>query len=250
MLITLGSSSIDHDKRGLSAVGGVLDIQVPQHIIENPTMTFFMGATGVFGYTGLTQQDPRKLLFWSVYQTELPPRDLKHDHASLTAKLKERHGNWTDPIIRQCLEEADIDTIYPIFIMPDLPYWGRDGCLLIGDAAHALPPRTGQGSSQAFEDALTLSLLLENYLDKHAPEEAISRMTQGLYEIRHPRTKRLKDKALMFPEPKMPMSQPMKWVIWTVLFVLTKLAYLTSWVAIVDKWDAEDAVREYLAKEG
>ena len=212
-------------------------------------MIFFMGATGVFGYTGLTQQDHHKLLFWSVYQTDLPPRDLKHDHAALTAKLKERHKDWADPVIRKCLEEADIDTIYPIFVMPDLHHWGKDGCVLIGDAAHALPPRTGQGSSQAFEDALTLSLLLEANLDKHSQENAISRTIQGLYDVRHQRTKRLKDKALMFPEPRMPMSQAMKWVIWTVLFVLTKLAYLTSWVAIVDKWDAEEAVREYLAAQ-
>jgi 2-polyprenyl-6-methoxyphenol hydroxylase-like FAD-dependent oxidoreductase len=223
-------------------------MRLPQHLVDDPCMIFFTGATGVFGYSGLTKQDHNKLLFWSVYQTELPHRDAKHDRAALTAMLRERHGDWSDPIIGRCLKEADIDTIYPIFIMPDLPQWGHDGCVLIGDAAHALPPRTGQGSSQAFEDALTLALLLEHYLEICSLENAVSQVIEGLYDIRHPRTKRLKEKALMFPDPKMPMSFMMKWVLWTILFVVTKLMYLTSWVAIVDKWRAEDIVKNYLDK--
>jgi 2-polyprenyl-6-methoxyphenol hydroxylase-like FAD-dependent oxidoreductase len=227
-------------------VGGILDMQLPQHLIDDPAMIFFTGATGVFGYSGLTQQDHQKLLFWSVYQTDLPPRDLKHDKAALTLKLKERHGDWADLIIRKCLNKAEVDTIYSIFIMPDLPHWGRDGVLLIGDAAHALPPRTGQGSSQAFEDALTLTLLLSSYLGKHDPSDAVAKTIQGVYDVRHERTKKLKDKALAFPEPKMPMSNAMKWLLWTVLFVLTKLMYITSYFAIVDKWDAYDAVEAYI----
>jgi len=236
-------------RRGISAVGGVLNMQLPEHLVNDPAMIFFMGATGVFGYSGLTQEDHKRLLFWSVYQTDLPPRDLKHDRATLTAKLKERHSDWADPIIRDCLENADIGTIYPIFIMPDLPYWGRDGCVLLGDAAHALPPRTGQGSSQAFEDALTLSLLLDAYLDKYPVEEVVPRTIRALYHVRHQRTKKLKDKALAFPEPKMPMSQVLKWAIWLVLFLLTKLAYLTSFFTIVDKWDSLEAVNNYLEQD-
>lgn len=48
-------------------------------------------------------------------------------------------------MIARCLERADIDNIYPIFYMPDLPRWGRDRCVLVGDAAHAMTPATGQG---------------------------------------------------------------------------------------------------------
>ena len=32
--------------------------------------------------------------------------------------------------------------------------------ILLGDAAHAIPPTAGQGASQVFEDASSLSLLL------------------------------------------------------------------------------------------
>lgn len=37
-------------------------------------------------------------------------------------QLRERHGNWTDPLIGQCLEKASLDKVYPIFVVPDLPY--------------------------------------------------------------------------------------------------------------------------------
>jgi 2-polyprenyl-6-methoxyphenol hydroxylase-like FAD-dependent oxidoreductase len=223
-------------------------MQVPQHLLDDPAMVFFMGATGTFGYSGLTQEDHNKLLFWSVYQTDLPPREAKHDHVALAQLLKERHGEWADPVIRKCLDDAVIDTIYPIFVMPDLPHWGHDGTVLIGDAAHALPPRTGQGSSQAFEDALTLSLLLEAHLAKHDIRDTVAKTIQGLYDVRHGRTKRLKDKALAFPEPKMPMSHAMKWVLWAVMFFLTKITYITNQFAVVDKWNAKEAVAEYLQK--
>ena len=48
-------------------------------------------------------------------------------------------------------------------------------CVLVGDAAHALPPRSGQGASQAFEDGQSLGLLLARHLQKHGPAKAISR---------------------------------------------------------------------------
>ncbi len=44
--------------------------------------------------------------------------------------------------------------------IPDLPTWHTDRVLLIGDAAHCIPPYSGQGSAQAFEDAGYLARLL------------------------------------------------------------------------------------------
>jgi hypothetical protein len=57
-------------------------------------MTFCLGATSVFGYTGLQSSDPNKLLFWSVYSTPLPDRMLRLDHDLLTEQLRERQGDW------------------------------------------------------------------------------------------------------------------------------------------------------------
>lgn len=46
------------------------------------------------------------------------------------------------------------------YMIPDLPTWHTNRVLLIGDAAHCIPPYSGQGAAQAFEDAGYLARLL------------------------------------------------------------------------------------------
>lgn len=38
--------------------------------------------------------------------------------------------------------------------MPSVPTWHRDAMIIIGDAAHAVSPSSGQGASMACEDAI------------------------------------------------------------------------------------------------
>ncbi|OTA97860.1 hypothetical protein M434DRAFT_64787 [Hypoxylon sp. CO27-5] len=233
---------------GICAVGGVLHVPLPKHLLDNPSMIFYMGATGVFGYSGLTQSDKSKLLYWSVYETDLPPRGLKLDHDKMIQQLRERHGDWADPLIRQCIEKANLDNMYPIFVMPDLPYWGRDGCVLIGDAAHALPPRSGQGASQAFEDGEALALLLAGYLEKgHDVDEAISRSILGLFEVRAGRVKRIKEEAMRWKDPKMPMSWLRTCGLYISLFILVRVKNIVNYFRRKEPSNVRDAVSRYLA---
>jgi 2-polyprenyl-6-methoxyphenol hydroxylase-like FAD-dependent oxidoreductase len=44
--------------------------------------------------------------------------------------------------------------------VPDLPRWYGRRMLLVGDAAHAASPATGQGASMALEDAVVLAKAL------------------------------------------------------------------------------------------
>ncbi|RQP25262.1 FAD-dependent monooxygenase [Piscinibacter terrae] len=46
--------------------------------------------------------------------------------------------------------------------MPHVPVWHRDRMVLIGDAAHATSPSSGQGASMAIEDAVTLARCLRD----------------------------------------------------------------------------------------
>jgi 2-polyprenyl-6-methoxyphenol hydroxylase-like FAD-dependent oxidoreductase len=48
----------------------------------------------------------------------------------------------------------------PIHKVPSLPRWGAGRTILIGDAAHAVAPHSGQGASMALEDAMFLAKLL------------------------------------------------------------------------------------------
>jgi 2-polyprenyl-6-methoxyphenol hydroxylase-like FAD-dependent oxidoreductase len=52
--------------------------------------------------------------------------------------------------------------IWPFYVIPKLDSWSSEDrrVLLVGDAAHALPPSSGQGISQAVEDVAMLAILL------------------------------------------------------------------------------------------
>jgi 2-polyprenyl-6-methoxyphenol hydroxylase-like FAD-dependent oxidoreductase len=64
--------------------------------------------------------------------------------------------------------------------LPSVPVWRGDRALLIGDAAHAASPATGQGASMALEDAVVLAKALR---DNDSVESALA-----LYErLRRPR---------------------------------------------------------------
>ena len=61
---------------------------------------------------------------------------------------------------------ANKETLYlwPFLKMPKLDHWfsNTGHVLIIGDAAHAVPPSSGQGVNQALEDVYSLTLLLKS----------------------------------------------------------------------------------------
>ncbi|KAK5088916.1 hypothetical protein LTR05_003139 [Lithohypha guttulata] len=237
----------DAQYSGMSAVGGVLNLAIPQHLIDDPSMIFVMGSGGNFGYTGLTQSDKNKLLFWSIFKTPLLKRGLDHDYDLLHEELRERHRGWTDPLIDKCIEKAAIDNVYPVFVMPALPYWGKNGCVLVGDAAHALPPRSGQGSSQAFEDGQTLALLVAGYLERHDTTLAIDKSIASLYNLRHARIDTIRTKALAWADPDMPMPQWKLYALYAFIFIMVRVNNLTSHFHSIDKWDARVEVKKHFS---
>ncbi|KEF32708.1 Salicylate hydroxylase [Marinobacter nitratireducens] len=83
---------------------------------------------------------------------------------ALSAWYDEMHNrflNWPDPV-RHVLKSYDSASLRCIFVhdLDPLPYWHRGNVLIIGDAAHASLPTSGQGACQALEDAWHLSRLL------------------------------------------------------------------------------------------
>jgi len=51
---------------------------------------------------------------------------------------------------------------FPVYDMPVVPTWHRDAMVVIGDAAHATSPSSGQGASMAIEDAIVLAKCLRD----------------------------------------------------------------------------------------
>ncbi|MGZ3638599.1 MAG: FAD-dependent monooxygenase, partial [Ktedonobacterales bacterium] len=50
-------------------------------------------------------------------------------------------------------------------MMPRVPRWHRDTMVLVGDAAHATSPSSGQGASLALEDSIILAKALRDATD-------------------------------------------------------------------------------------
>jgi len=70
---------------------------------------------------------------------------------------------WPD-VVRSALESIEVGklTIWPFYTVPKLDRWTSSDqkVIILGDAAHAIPPTAGQGVNQAFEDAFMLAKLL------------------------------------------------------------------------------------------
>jgi 2-polyprenyl-6-methoxyphenol hydroxylase-like FAD-dependent oxidoreductase len=73
--------------------------------------------------------------------------------------------------------------IREIHDVPSLPAWSAGRTVLIGDAAHAVAPHSGQGASMALEDAQLLAKLLRD-----SRGDNLEKVFRVFEEERRPRT--------------------------------------------------------------
>ena len=153
-------------------------------------LTFTAGLNGYFSYfpaSGFSPEPSPKnqISWWSICEST-PPLSRDILLADLRAQLMERYDSWKSPydtpesrvflsIISLACEPEQGDSelavnrgilILPQYAIERLPRWcsssGR--IILLGDAAHPVPPESGQGVSCAVEDGLALALFLKHYL--------------------------------------------------------------------------------------
>lgn len=99
------------------------------------------------------------LCYWAAAwpDTGGAPEELRQRSLSLNTwkhQLHKRFGHWPEPVA-QAIRDYDPASLKAIFVhdLNPLPRWHQDNLLLIGDAAHAPLPTSGQGACQALEDA-------------------------------------------------------------------------------------------------
>ncbi|KAJ5167894.1 uncharacterized protein N7482_003488 [Penicillium canariense] len=179
---------------GLVGVGGFIPSADVKGLVQKGSMNFIFGGNGFFGYffseSALSASnrdspyhvsEPGDLLaWWSTYEIEECPDRKTLDMADVTRQLRERHSHWKDPVIQKIIQSLKVESMYPTWTVPPLPSWERDGVVLVGDAAHALPPSSGQGTSQALEDVEAFVLLLSHHLRKNGQKE--ERMTDAAWK--------------------------------------------------------------------
>lgn len=71
---------------------------------------------------------------------------------------------------------------YPVHDLPEVPTWHRGPMVIIGDAAHATSPSSGQGASLAIEDAVILAKCLRDLPDAPRAFAAYEELRRGRVE--------------------------------------------------------------------
>jgi 2-polyprenyl-6-methoxyphenol hydroxylase-like FAD-dependent oxidoreductase len=149
---------------GLINSGGYTSgIKVPS---QPETINFFFGYHAFFGY----HVSPTGYIYWFVNwpQTEEPTRGTFDGLADEERKQQMLDLFRNDqPFIREIIQAAE--TTFPYFSSYALPIqpasWHKGSVVLLGDAAHAISPSSGQGASMALEDAAILAKCLRDIPD-------------------------------------------------------------------------------------
>ncbi|KAJ4295592.1 hypothetical protein N0V90_007605 [Kalmusia sp. IMI 367209] len=255
---------------GLSGIGGFLTTPLPPQTLKPPSMHFTFGRNGFFGYSPASSPSTQSLMWWSTYET---PLSSTASPTAIKAALRARHKHWRDPIIQDIVSKVEVESIYPTWVLDDLPQWGERGIVLIGDAAHALDPTTGQGASQALEDSQTLSLLLLSTLSCTAntpPRNVgVSSTSSGssenvndhvdvaiklFYNIRSPRVREIVERGKKMSSQKADVGVVAEYFMYLFLWAVTRFPSIGKMMlGDVNKklytWSAEVEVRKATEKE-
>ncbi|MBD8077506.1 FAD-dependent oxidoreductase [Cellulosimicrobium arenosum] len=155
--------------------GGIVDCGswTEADLPDTTGQQMYFGHRAFFGYT---VKD--RVAYWF---TNLPRRDEpdRHELADLDqdawmAGIRRLHENDPAPI-RAILDAAEHSLgAWPLYDMPSLETWHTARTCLIGDAAHAVSPSTGQGASLAIEDAAVLAHWMQQESEPRAVFEGFT----------------------------------------------------------------------------
>jgi len=140
------------------------------------------GKRAFFGYA----VNPSGEVWWFAN----PPRADEPGRAELAAITTEQ---WRKTLIDLFAEDASPATQiisatpgklagWATYDLPSVPTWHRGTMIVIGDAAHATAPSSGQGASMAIEDAVVLARCLRDLPDIGQAFAAYERLRRARVE--------------------------------------------------------------------
>lgn len=94
------------------------------------------------------------------------------DAEAIRKDMHERFSGAANDIVPKVIEDAQGIFLWPVFTLPKGGKWATNRVMLIGDAAHAMPPQ-GESTGIVFEDTVLFSRCLCRWMEaggySHAP---------------------------------------------------------------------------------
>lgn len=87
------------------------------------------------------------------------------EQEKIKMNIQTRYGKSAIKFLDPLLEATDHWTLYPVYKLAPKGTWCRKRTMLLGDAAHAMPPQ-GESTGYALEDAILFARAVQRDLDK------------------------------------------------------------------------------------
>jgi len=90
------------------------------------------------------------------------------DAKKIRADIMDRFGDAKIPSIKPLIEKTEDFFLWPVFTLSKHGKWSTERVMLLGDAAHAMPPQ-GESTGIVFEDTVLFSRCLTRWIEKGKP---------------------------------------------------------------------------------
>ena len=184
--------------------------------------------------------------------------DVNADKAFLIDQMRQNVDRFP-PVVQNAVSTIAPNSvnIWPFYQVPRLDHWtsagtpgGHGRVLVLGDAAHALPPSAGQGINQAFEDAYILARVLGRLCASPTGPPSNALLEKALSEwqkFRQARVDRVSELNRQMDLRRMPKAQQASAALSTEEVEKMDLSVMYDWLFNVD---FEKAVEECLREAG
>jgi 2-polyprenyl-6-methoxyphenol hydroxylase-like FAD-dependent oxidoreductase len=156
-------------------------------LVDDMSIQDFWGTGERFGCVAVRPD----LVYWAAAQVR--PLQEAQPTAEMRKQVENLFAQWPGPvpgIIRATPDHAI--RLIAVHDLEPLQTWSRANVLLVGDAAHAPLPTSGQGACQALEDAWHLARCLDG------STAGLEEVFQAFARIRAPKTARLAEQGRLF----------------------------------------------------
>ncbi|KAI6158731.1 FAD/NAD(P)-binding domain-containing protein [Pisolithus thermaeus] len=236
---------------GLVGIGFILDVDSVPGLASYLTLEKpIVMVHGHLGFVGMMLYDKKgkKVGWWTTYEAaERSREEWKVPQEQVFRELHERYSTCVFPIpqlIQASEASGEKPFIWPVYEVEKLDHWHSRRTVLIGDAAHAMPPHSGQGASQALEDAAYLAHLLRQYLQHRDSATDLQSVLDTFQKARQPRVDEIVEEANRRGNMKRETSRVgmfvRKWMMRIIFFFMTQ-RWMDRWFAYkvpgIEDWE-------------